>query len=125
MTRDEYKAIAEQAVDLLCFIGYLGLHPSRQRELWQRALDLDRKLHPAFPPVVVWTEEEGDIDPPRRPEAKAAPSGTVTITDAPDYTPPEPFRMSAEAEHLARYCTGSGCRSPLHRDDRSPPAPIG
>lgn len=74
MMANEYRSIAEQAVSLLCSIGYHGLHPDRQRELWQKALDLDRRLHPSFPPVTVWTEEEGDIDPPRRP---AAPCATV------------------------------------------------
>ena len=61
----DYKAIALQAVDLLCTIGYLGLDASKQRQLWQEALDLDRKLHPERPPIVVWTVEEGDVDPPR------------------------------------------------------------
>lgn len=54
----DYKSIAERAVDLLCHIGFAGLHPSRQRELWQKALDLDRELHPSLPPVTVWTAEE-------------------------------------------------------------------
>lgn len=69
--RIDHKAIAEEAVGLLCSIGCWGLHPSRQRELWQRALDLDRRLHPGREPVTVWTEAEGDVDPPRRGEAAA------------------------------------------------------
>ena len=72
MTRDEYRYIAEQAVSLLCSIGCWGLDPSKERQLWQRALDLDRKLHPYLPAVTVWTEEEGDIEPPRRPAASCA-----------------------------------------------------
>ena len=66
-TRVEYKEIALEAVHLLCSIGYTGLHPSQQRRLWQTALDLDRRLHPDREPVIVWSEEEGDVDPPRRP----------------------------------------------------------
>ena len=66
-TRVDYQAIATVAVDLLCTIGFLGLDPSKQRQLWQEALDLDRKLHPDRPPIIVWTEEEGDVDPPRKP----------------------------------------------------------
>lgn len=65
MTAPDYKEIAEEAVHLLCSLGYLGLHPDQQRRLWQEALDLDRKLHPWRPPSTVWTEEEGDVDPPR------------------------------------------------------------
>ena len=64
--RIDYKAVALEAVDLLCMIGFSGLHESRRREVWQRALDLDRRLHPDREPVTVWTEEEGDISPPRR-----------------------------------------------------------
>ena len=60
-----YRRIAHEAVELLLSIGFSGLHPSQQRRLWQRALDLDRELHPNFPKVTVWTEEEGDIHPPR------------------------------------------------------------
>ena len=67
--RIDYKAVAIAAVDLLCSVGCYGLHSSKQRELWQRALDLDRKLHPDRPAVIVWTEEEGDVDPPRKPGA--------------------------------------------------------
>lgn len=66
MTQPDYKAIAVVAVDLLCSIGYLGLDPSRQRELWQRALDLDRQLYPDRACVIVWTQAEGDVNPPRR-----------------------------------------------------------
>ena len=62
----DYKAIALESVDLLCTLGFTGLHSSRQRELWQKALDLDRRLHPARERVIVWTEEEGDVDPPRK-----------------------------------------------------------
>jgi hypothetical protein len=54
--------------------------------------------------------------PGRTPAASPSPTGTViTLTAVPPYTPPAPFPMSPEAIHLARYCTGSGCRSPLHR----------
>ena len=67
-TRIDYRAIALEAVDLLCSVGFTGLHPDRQRELWQRALDMDRRLHPDREPITVWTEEEGDVDPPRRTE---------------------------------------------------------
>ncbi len=73
----EYKAIAIVAVDLLCSVGCYGLHPSKQRELWQRALDLDRRLHPDREPVTVWTEQEGDVDPPRRPGSTPV-TGTTT-----------------------------------------------
>jgi hypothetical protein len=66
-TKVDYRAIATAAVDLLCTIGFLGLDPSKQRQLWQEALDLDRKLHPDRPPIIVWTEEEGDVEPPRKP----------------------------------------------------------
>ena len=65
--RVDHKEIASEAVHLLCTIGYAGLYPGRQRELWQKALDLDRRLHPDREPIIVWTEEEGDVDPPRRP----------------------------------------------------------
>ena len=71
MTRLSHRRIAEQAVSLLLSIGCYGLDPGKQRELWQRALDLDRQLHPGFPPTTVWTAEEGDIDPPRREQATA------------------------------------------------------
>ena len=60
-----YKRVAHQAVELLLTIGFSGLDPSRQRELWQVALDLDRELHPGLRKVTVWTKEEGDIIPPR------------------------------------------------------------
>jgi hypothetical protein len=66
VTAPDYKHIAEEAVSLLCSLGYLGLDPSQQRRLWQEALDLDRRLHPWRPPVTVWTEAEGSIEPPRR-----------------------------------------------------------
>jgi hypothetical protein len=69
----DYRRVAEQAVGILCSIGCHGLDPSKQRELWQRALDLDRQIHPSFPPVTVWTEEEGDVDPARRPDGTALP----------------------------------------------------
>ena len=71
MSPADYRRIAEQSVSHLLSIGCYGLDPSRQRELWQRALDLDRQLHPGFPPSTVWTAEEGDIDPPRREQATA------------------------------------------------------
>ena len=73
MRRPDYRFIAERAVDLLCTIGFSGLHPSRQRELWQMALDLDRELHPCRPPVTVWTEGGGDINPPRRADGTPLP----------------------------------------------------
>jgi hypothetical protein len=66
---DKYRPIAEQAVSLLLSIGCYGLDRSKQRQLWQEALDLDRELHPSFPRVEVWTAEEGDIEPPRHPES--------------------------------------------------------
>lgn len=62
---DECRRIAEEAVNTLCRIGCYGLHPSNQRKLWQYALNLNRQLHPDVPPVVVWDEDEGDIEPPR------------------------------------------------------------
>ena len=71
--RIDYKAIALESVDLLCSLGFVGLHPSRQRELWQKALDLDRRLHPDREPVIVWTEAEGDVDPPRKPGSTPTP----------------------------------------------------
>src|ERR1035441_7712037 len=64
-TEIDYQAIATVAVGLLCTIGFLGLDPSKQRQLWQEALDLDRKLHPDRPPIVVWTAGEGDAAPAR------------------------------------------------------------
>lgn len=75
-SRIDYKAIALEAVDLLCTIGFTGLHPDRQRELWQHALDLDRKLHPDRAPIVVWSEEDGDVIPPRRPDATGKTAAT-------------------------------------------------
>jgi hypothetical protein len=77
-TKIDYQAIATVAVDLLCTIGFLGLDPSKQRQLWQEALDLDRKLHPDRPPIVVWTAGEGDVDPPRKP-------GSIPLAEAPDH----------------------------------------
>ena len=77
-TRVDYQAIATVAVDLLCTIGFLGLDPSKQRQLWQEALDLDRRLHPDRPPIVVWTAEEGDVDPPRKP-------GSIPLAETPDH----------------------------------------
>jgi hypothetical protein len=64
--KPDYKAIATEAVDLLCRVGYLGLDRSNECRLWQMALDLDRKLNPHRERTIVWTEEEGDVDPPRR-----------------------------------------------------------
>ena len=66
MTPPDYQAIAIVAVDLLCTLGCYGLDASRERELWQQALDLDRRLHPDRARVVVWTPEDGDVDPPRK-----------------------------------------------------------
>jgi hypothetical protein len=74
MTSPDYKRIATQAVDLLCAIGCYGLDRSKERELWQRALDLDRQLNPHRERTVVWTEEEGDVDPPRRGDGSPVPS---------------------------------------------------
>ena len=87
-TRIDYKAIALESVHLLCSLGFSGLHPSRQRELWQKALDLDRRLHPDREPVTVWTEEDGDVDPPRRgPDSLSRPeAGTETTTNPGDPT---------------------------------------
>jgi hypothetical protein len=61
--KPDYKAIATEAVGLLCRIGYLGLDRSRQRELWQMALDLDRKLHPPEP--VPLDENRGEGEEPK------------------------------------------------------------
>ena len=72
--RIDHKAIAIAAVGLLCQLGCYGLDPSQQRRLWQEALDLDRRLYPDRPPIIVWTEEEGDVDPPRKP-------GSTPITE--------------------------------------------
>ena len=69
----DYKSIAEGAVSLLCSVGCFGLDRSRQRQLWQKALDLDRELHPHRPRTIVWTEEDGDVDPPRRPDGTPIP----------------------------------------------------
>jgi hypothetical protein len=77
MTAPDYRRIAEQAVSLLCSVGCYGLDRSRERELWQRALDLDRQLHPHRRVTTVWTEEEGDIDPPRHADGKPVPVGAV------------------------------------------------
>ena len=74
MTKPDYESIAFRAVDLLCTLGFSGLHPSKQRELWQRALDLDRELCPHRERVIVWTEEEGDVNPPRREDGSPVPS---------------------------------------------------
>lgn len=41
MTAPDYKTIAEDAVSLLCTLGYLGLDRSQERRLWQEALNLD------------------------------------------------------------------------------------
>ena len=71
--KPDYKAIAYEAVGLLCSIGFGGLHPDRQQELWQRALDLDRLLNPHRPPVTVWTKEDGDVSPPWLAREKADP----------------------------------------------------
>jgi hypothetical protein len=84
-TAPDYKRIATQAVDLLCSLGFLGLHPSRQRELWQRALDFDRQLNPHRPRTVVWTEEEGDVHPPRREDGAVLP--TVEFVGADESAP--------------------------------------
>ena len=73
MTAPDYKQIATAAVDLLCRLGYLGLDPGQQRRLWQAALDLDRRLNPHRERIIVWTEEEGDVDPPRRGDGAAVP----------------------------------------------------
>jgi hypothetical protein len=84
MTALDYRRIAEQAVSLLCSVGCYGLDRSRERELWQRALDLDRQLHPHRPVTTVWTGEEGDIDPPRRAGGKPVPvgaDGEVVLTE--------------------------------------------
>ncbi len=62
----DYKDIAERAVGLLCSIGLGGLDASKRRELWQKALDLDRELHPSHPPVTVWTAEDGAVEPVRQ-----------------------------------------------------------
>ena len=72
----DYKTIAIVAVDLLCQLGCYGLDPSQQRRLWQEALDLDRRLYPDRPPIIVWTEEEGDVDPPRKPSMTPTPETT-------------------------------------------------
>ena len=71
--RVDYKAVAIEAVNFLCNLGFSGLHPDRQRELWQRALDLDRRLNPHRERTIVWTEEEGDIDPPRKENGASLP----------------------------------------------------
>lgn len=100
----DYKAIATQAVDLLCSIGLLGLHPSQQRRLWQMALDMDRKLNPHRERTVVWTEEEGDIDPPRKESGKPLPVVTLASGNAPvvEFLHPvetgAPWRSAAEAD---------------------------
>lgn len=46
------------------------------------------------------------------------PSATIIIREAPAYVPPEPYRMSPESEHFARYCSGSCCRSDFCRSDQ-------
>lgn len=40
---------------------------------------------------------------------------TITATAGMSYAPPAPVHLSPEAEHLARFCTGSGCRSEFHQ----------
>lgn len=71
---DDIRQIAKEAVDLLCQVGFAGLDRSKQRELWQRGLDLDRRLNPHRPRTVVWSEQEGDVDPPRREDGSALPA---------------------------------------------------
>lgn len=56
-------------------------------------------------------EEDGD--------GERGPASTVTLREAPSYVPPEPVCMAPEAEHLARYCTGQGCRSSFHQPVRN------
>lgn len=63
------RAIAQKAVDLLLSLGCYGLDRSKQLELWQEALDLDRLLHPEKPAVTVWAPggerfARGGIVPP-------------------------------------------------------------
>ena len=77
MSTPDYKKIAYQAVDLLCTVGAFGLDRSKQRELWQKALDLDRQLHPHRERTIVWTAEEGDINPPRREDGRPLPVLTL------------------------------------------------
>lgn len=73
----DYEGIAKEAVNLLCTLGFTGLHRNQQRRLWQRALDLDRRLNPHRERTIVWTEEEGDVDPPRRESGKPLPVVTL------------------------------------------------
>lgn len=102
MPQPDYKRIAEQAVDLLCSVGFSGLHPSRQRELWQQALDLDRQLRPALAKVTVWTPEEGDVHPPRteaRPEIRDNERGTAMPANQPP---------AASWDSIAQAAPGAG-----------------
>lgn len=43
---------------------------------------------------------------------------TIIAGEASPYVPPEPYRMSPESEHFARYCSGSCCRSDFCRSDQ-------
>jgi hypothetical protein len=61
----DFATIAAEAIALLLSVGCYGLDASKQRELWQRGLDLSHRMHPDEPRYVVWTPEEGDIDPAR------------------------------------------------------------
>ena len=54
---ERYRDIAERAVELLLSVGCYGLDRSKERELWQRGLDLQHELNPASPRQVVWTTE--------------------------------------------------------------------
>lgn len=85
MTAPDYQRIANEAVDLLCTIGFTGLDPSKRRQFWQQALDLDRQLYPALPKVTVWTPEEGDVNPPRDAEGNPMPGladAEANVTEA-------------------------------------------
>jgi hypothetical protein len=99
-------------------IGIVFRDDGRGCRLWYLGDQEYERAHTEAGPVVVanstaWLPqrarhtERAYVTPPSS-------SGTITITTAAPNTPPEPFRSSPEAEHLARYCTGSDCRSPLH-----------
>jgi DNA segregation ATPase FtsK/SpoIIIE-like protein len=107
MTAPDYRRIAEQSVSLLLSVGCWGLHSSRQRELWQRALDLDRQIHPSLPHVLVWTKEEGVIDPPR-----TAAGGSFPVP-AGSALPPVDERLFADAKTYAAKRVGSYINAPL------------
>jgi hypothetical protein len=106
VTAPDYRRIAIQAVGLLCSVGCYGLDPSKQRQLWQRALDLDRELHPHRVASIVWTETEGDIDPPRRADGTPVPAVSTDGRGLVAATATEAATGDGHAEHKHEFPPG-------------------